>query len=50
MNTFKEIEQKAQAKLLEEEKGARAWFGSNWVPVAVGILIGLAIQWVIHRL
>lgn len=34
----------------KEEKAVKAWFGSNWVPVAVGILIGLAIDWVIHRL
>lgn len=32
------------------EKAAEAWFGTNWVPVGVGIIIGLIVGFVIHHL
>lgn len=34
----------------KEEAAAKAWFGTNWVPVAVGILIGVVVMLVIRAL
>lgn len=34
----------------KEETAAKAWFGSNWVPVAVGIVIGMALEFIIHKI
>ena len=34
----------------KEEQAARAWFGTNWVPVSVGIVIGLVAGWAIYHL
>lgn len=32
----------------KEEAAAKAWFGSNLVPLGAGIAIGLAVSWLIH--
>lgn len=35
---------------LKEEQAARAWFGTNWVPVSVGIVIGLLVDLAVRHL
>lgn len=34
----------------KEEQAVRAWFGSNLVPLGIGIVIGLVVSFVIHHL
>lgn len=33
-----------------EEKTAKAWFGSNIVPLSAGIVIGIVVEIIIHHL
>ncbi len=34
----------------KEEQAAKAWFGSNIVPLGVGIAIGIIVMAIIHHL
>lgn len=36
--------------IAKEEIAAKAWFGSNWVPFAIGLFVGLLAGLLIHRL
>lgn len=35
---------------LKEEAAAKAWFGTNWAPVSVGLIVGMLAEWVLHKL
>lgn len=50
MSTFNDLEQMAKAKFAEDEKAAKAWFGTNWAPLGVGVVLGLIAAAVIHHL
>ena len=35
---------------IKEETAAKAWMGTNWVPVSVGIVIGFLAELIIYHL
>lgn len=45
-----EVETKLKSFVSKEEAAGKAWFGTNWVPVGVGIVIGMIVMAVIHHL
>jgi len=34
----------------KEEKIVEAWFGSNWIPFSVGLVLGIIVMLVLNRL
>lgn len=49
MNAFKDIEQKAQGALLKGEQGAKAWFGTNWVPFGAGVALAELLNLIVRH-
>jgi hypothetical protein len=34
----------------KEEAAAKAWLGTNWVPFSVGLVIGIVVMVLLHKL
>jgi hypothetical protein len=34
----------------KEETAAKAWFGTNWVPYALGLISGVLLMLLLHKL
>lgn len=45
-----DVKTEIKSFVAKEDQVAKAWFGSNLVPVGVGIVIGLIVSFVIHHL
>lgn len=45
-----EVETKIKSFVAQEETAAKAWFGTNWVPFAMGLIAGIVVMLVLHKL
>lgn len=45
-----EIKTEIKSFAAKEEAVVKAWFGSNWVPVAIGAVITIVVESLLHLL